>query len=100
MPARLFEETVLPHLDAAFNYARWLTRNDAEVQDAYVRALRFLGPSCRGSPAVGNGCWRSWAQCWSWRGTVTCHDVGRLLDAYVDHELDPAESASFQEHLA
>ena len=46
MPERLFEETVLPHLDAAFNYARWLTRNaaDAEdvVQDACVRALRFF----------------------------------------------------------
>jgi RNA polymerase sigma factor (sigma-70 family) len=41
-----FEETVLPHLDAAFNYARWLTRNEADaedvVQDACVRALRFL----------------------------------------------------------
>src|SRR5436190_14618846 len=46
MPARVFEETVLPHLDAAFNYARWLTRNDAEaedvVQDACVRAMRFF----------------------------------------------------------
>ena len=45
MPERRFEEVVLPHLDAAFNYARWLTRNetDAEdvVQDAYVRALRY-----------------------------------------------------------
>jgi anti-sigma factor RsiW len=30
---------------------------------------------------------------------VTCHEVGRLLDAYVDHELDPAESAAFQGHL-
>ena len=43
---RSFEEVVLPHLDAAFNYARWLTRNDADaedvVQDAYVRALRFF----------------------------------------------------------
>ena len=42
----LFEETVLPHLDAAFNYARWLTRNDADaedvVQDACVRAIRFF----------------------------------------------------------
>ena len=42
MLPRAFEETVLPHLDAAFNYARWLTRNDAEaedvVQDACVRA--------------------------------------------------------------
>ena len=46
MPSRTFEEVVLPHLDAAFNYARWLTRSDADaedvVQDAYVRALRFF----------------------------------------------------------
>jgi RNA polymerase sigma-70 factor (ECF subfamily) len=46
MRPRLFEETVLPHLDAAFNYARWLTRNDADaedvVQDACVRAIRFF----------------------------------------------------------
>jgi RNA polymerase sigma-70 factor, ECF subfamily len=45
MAARTFEETVLPHLDAAFNYARWLTRSDAEaedvVQDACVRAMRY-----------------------------------------------------------
>jgi RNA polymerase sigma-70 factor (ECF subfamily) len=46
MPLPVFEETVLPHLHAAFNYARWLTRNDAEaedvVQDACVRAMRFF----------------------------------------------------------
>jgi RNA polymerase sigma factor (sigma-70 family) len=46
MALRAFEETVLPHLDAAFNYARWLTRSDAEaedvVQDACVRAMRFI----------------------------------------------------------
>ena len=46
-PARklaLFEETVIPHLNAAYNLARWLTRNehDAEdlVQEAYLRAFR------------------------------------------------------------
>ena len=43
---RSVEEVLLPHLDAAFNYARWLTKNDADaedvVQDAYVRALRFF----------------------------------------------------------
>jgi RNA polymerase sigma-70 factor (ECF subfamily) len=54
MPPRVFEELVLPHLDAAFNYARWLTRNDGEaedvVQDACVRALRFF-PSLRGDDA-------------------------------------------------
>jgi len=46
MPPRSFEATVLPHLDAACNYARWLTRNDADaedvVQDACVRAMRFF----------------------------------------------------------
>ena len=51
---RSFEEVVLPHLNAAFNYARWLTKNDADaedvVQDAYVRALRFFS-SLRGEDA-------------------------------------------------
>ena len=41
-----FEAVVLPHLDAAFNVARWLTRDDQEaeeiVQEAFVRALRFF----------------------------------------------------------
>jgi anti-sigma factor RsiW len=31
---------------------------------------------------------------------VTCHEVGRQLDAYVDNEIGPTESASFREHLA
>lgn len=41
-----FEMLTLPHLDAAFNLARWLTRNDQDaddvVQDAYLRAFRFF----------------------------------------------------------
>jgi RNA polymerase sigma-70 factor (ECF subfamily) len=41
-----FAEEMLPHLDAAYNLARWLVRNgdDAEdiVQEAYVRALRYF----------------------------------------------------------
>jgi RNA polymerase sigma factor (sigma-70 family) len=51
---RSFEDVLLPHLDAAFNYARWLTKNEADaedvVQDAYVRALRFFS-SLRGEDA-------------------------------------------------
>jgi RNA polymerase sigma-70 factor, ECF subfamily len=42
-----FVEDVVPHLDAAYNLARWLTRNDQDAQDvvqeAFMRAFRFLG---------------------------------------------------------
>jgi RNA polymerase sigma-70 factor (ECF subfamily) len=64
-----FEREVLPHLDAAYNLARWLTRNeqDAEdvVQEAYVRAFRFFG-------AFRGGSARAWVlrivrnTCYNW----------------------------------
>ena len=42
-----FERVVLPHLDSAYNLARWLVRSpqDAEdvVQEACLRAFRFIG---------------------------------------------------------
>ena len=46
-PQRIrFEQAVLPQLDAAYNLARWLTRNgtDAEdvVQEACERALKYF----------------------------------------------------------
>jgi RNA polymerase sigma-70 factor, ECF subfamily len=41
-----FELAVLPHLDAAYNLARWLMRNEQDAQDvvqeAYLRAFRFF----------------------------------------------------------
>ena len=41
-----FEESVLPHLDAAYNLARWLTRDPADaddvVQEAFLRAFKFF----------------------------------------------------------
>jgi len=41
-----FEQLVLPHLDAAYNLARWLVGNPADaddiVQEAFLRALRFF----------------------------------------------------------
>ena len=41
-----FEQLVLPHLDAAYNLARWLTRKDHDAQDvvqeAYLRAFKAI----------------------------------------------------------
>jgi RNA polymerase sigma-70 factor, ECF subfamily len=53
--SRRFESLALPHLAAAFNLARWLTRNDDDardvVQEAFLRAYRyfdgFRGSDCR-----------------------------------------------------
>ena len=42
-----FEETMLPHLDAAHNLARWLLRNEQDAQDvvqeAFLRAFKSFG---------------------------------------------------------
>ena len=41
-----FEKAILPHLDAAYNLARWLTRNEHDAQDmvqeASLRAFKFF----------------------------------------------------------
>jgi hypothetical protein len=49
-----FEREVLPHLDAAYNLARWLLRSDHDAedvtQDSMLRAYRFFD-SFRGANA-------------------------------------------------
>ena len=50
----LYEQKVLPHLDAAYNLARWLAGNDHDAQDvaqeASLRSFKFFG-SFRGEDA-------------------------------------------------
>ncbi len=86
-----FEQAVLPHLDAAYNLARWLTRNeqDAEdvVQEAYLRAFRFFA-GFRGGDA------RAWLlkivrnTCYTW-----LHANRPLQDATeFDENLFPPDS--------
>jgi RNA polymerase sigma-70 factor (ECF subfamily) len=42
-----FEQSIMPHMDAAYNLARWLAGNDPDaqdvVQDAFLRAFKFFG---------------------------------------------------------
>jgi RNA polymerase sigma-70 factor (ECF subfamily) len=78
-----FAEAMLPHLDAAYNLARWLTRtsHDAEdvVQEAYYRALKFFG-GFRGS----NG--RTWLlqvvrnTAYTWLQQHRAHELTVALD--------------------
>ena len=51
-----FDRTFLPHMDAAYNLARWLVRDDHDAQDvvqeAYLRAVRFAGGFRGGDPCA------------------------------------------------
>ncbi len=55
-----FEAAVLPHLDAAYTLARYLTRDDHDaedvVQDACVRALKYFD-SFRGEEGTSARAW-------------------------------------------
>lgn len=41
-----FEQSIMPHMDAAYNLARWLARSDSDAQDlvqeAFLRAFKFF----------------------------------------------------------
>ncbi|AOI92467.1 RNA polymerase sigma factor [Burkholderia pseudomultivorans] len=92
-----FRALVLPHLDAAYNLARWLSGSagdaDDVVQEACVRALRFID-SCRGDNA------RPWLltivrHAWytEWRRRTHAHEVAvpeALDDADLPDDWQPA----------
>ncbi len=88
-----FEELVLPHLDAAYNLAQWLTRdvNDAEdvVQDACVRALKYVG-------SLNDGCARSWFLTivrhafYDWCKRNRPAEIARDDGTAIDMAVDPA----------
>ena len=76
-----FEQLVLPHMDAAYNLARWLVRNphDAEdlAQEAMTRAIRFFH-GFRGGDA------RAWLltivrnSCFTWLGRNRSKDLAEF----------------------
>ena len=78
-----FEQLVLPHLDAAYNLARWLLRSPADAEDvaqeAMLRSYKFF-PSFHGGDArawllqiVRNTCY-SWMEKNSREGNMTEFD--------------------------
>jgi RNA polymerase sigma factor (sigma-70 family) len=107
MSRRSFEDVVLPHLDAAFNYARWLTRSEEDardvVQDACVRALRFFA-SLRSEDA------RAWLltivrHAWYARLSASGRTEARVVydegtDGRADAALDPEKLAMQQQTIA
>lgn len=97
-----FEKTVLPHFDAAYNLARWLTRDlaDAEdvVQESYMRAFKFFG-------GFNGGDGKSWMlrivrnTCFSWlqknRSHALVYELSEELcdDNRSDPETEMVENA-------
>jgi RNA polymerase sigma-70 factor, ECF subfamily len=81
-----FESVMLPHLDAAYALARWLTRNDADaadvVQEALLRAFRYFDTYREGDA-------KSWIlrivrrTCYSWLERNRPADVVPLDDEAV-----------------
>jgi RNA polymerase sigma factor (sigma-70 family) len=67
---RQFRETILPHLDGAYNFARYLSRDATAaediVQEAFLRAFRAFGNFRGGAPkawlfAIVRNCFLDWA---------------------------------------
>jgi RNA polymerase sigma-70 factor (ECF subfamily) len=86
-----FEEIMLPHLDAAYNLARWLTRDGSDaddvVQEAYLKAFKFYS-GFRGGDS------RAWIlkivrnTCYSW---LQKNRASQITDEF-DEELHGTES--------
>ena len=88
-----FEDLVLPHLDAAYNFARYLTRNPDDaadvLQEASIRAFRFFG-------GFQGGNVRTWLltivrnTAYSWMATHRRGPVVGPVEAYgIERPLEP-----------
>ena len=93
--SRRFQEIALPHLDAAYNLARWLARNDDDAQDivqeAFLRAFKsfagFRGASARPwlLAIVRNTCYTWLREHRAASLEVPYDDELAGADAYPDH---------------
>jgi RNA polymerase sigma factor (sigma-70 family) len=95
---RRFEAQALPHFDAAYNLARWLSHSPADaedlVQDAMLRAFRAFDGFRGGDAkpwllAIVRNCWRSSGADVRRRGHVPLPDE----DTLVSEEAGPESRA-------
>jgi RNA polymerase sigma-70 factor (ECF subfamily) len=96
-----FQQVVLPHMDAAYNLARWLTRDEqaAEdlVQDSFIKAFKAFD-GYRGENS------RAWVlaivrnTCYTWLAKKKAHapavEYNDELETAGLEELDPAMLAA------
>src|ERR1700758_1290093 len=90
-----FETLALPHLDAAYNLARWLSRSSADaddiVQDAMLRAFRAFD-GFRGGDikpwllTIVRNCWRNAGADRKRRGHTPLPDESNAL---ISEEANP-----------
>src|SRR5271168_3754182 len=89
-----FEQVFLPHLDAAYNLARWLLRNDQDaedaVQEAYLRAYKAFA-RFRG----GDG--KAWFMtilrnvCYTIMRKTLSHELPEHFDEEIHQPVDESE---------
>lgn len=96
---RRFEAQALPHLDAAYNLARWLSRSPADaediVQDAMLRAFR-------GFDGFKGGDIKAWLltivrNCWLSAGAATRRRGHAALDEDIAAESPDPEQQAIRE---
>jgi RNA polymerase sigma-70 factor (ECF subfamily) len=85
-----FEQTILPHINAAFNLARWMIKNDQDaedvVQESYLRAYKYFS-SYQGGDS------RAWLltivrnTCYTWLH----ENQAQALTVDLDEEISSAE---------
>ena len=94
-PAATFDQTILPHLDAAYNLARWLIGNERDAEDvtqeACLRAFKFFSSFRGGDP-------RAWLltivrrTAWTWLRSNRRHEEAVEFDEELHGGTDVAPS--------
>jgi RNA polymerase sigma-70 factor (ECF subfamily) len=104
----LFQRTVLPHINSAYNLARWLTRNeqDAEdiVQEALLRAFRSFETFIAGRDArawvlaIVRNCCRTWLKKSrvSEMSMALENDFPAVVGTWSDPEMELVKNANSQ----